>query len=177
MGLGYLVAAALVLIAAVPIAPVGAVVSAERATAMRAQYPYVRFSLLSDFDVPPLAGDLFQLSPHASTPGKERTVTVPPAVKSFDGHNVSVRGYMLPIGVDGGRVTQFLLTSTIDSCHFGLIGQANEWIMVTMASGRDVPFPKSTPITVFGRLTIAPRLADGGLSSLYEMTAEAIAIH
>jgi hypothetical protein len=154
-----------------------AVVSAERAAAMRAQYPYARFSTLSDFEVPALAEDVFKLSPHAATSRKDQILTLPEAVKALAGHNVSVRGYMLPVDLDGGRVTSFLLTSSIDSCHFGMIGQANEWIMVTMAPGRYVPFPKSVPITVFGRLSVAPRMAGGGLSGLYEMTAEAIAIH
>jgi hypothetical protein len=154
-----------------------AVIPAERAAAMRAQYPYVRFSQLSEFEVPPLAEDVFKLSPHAATASNDRTLALPPEVKALDGHAVSVRGYMLPIDVDGGKVTSFILTATIDSCHFGMIGQANEWIMVKMAPGRHVPFPKGAPITVFGRLSVAPQMAGGGLSQLYQLTADAIAIH
>jgi hypothetical protein len=84
---------------------------------------------------------------------------------------------MLPIDVQAGRVTRFILTATIDSCHFGMIGQANEWVMVTMAAGRDVPFPKSQPITVFGRLAVHPEFRNGGLAGQYALTADAIVIH
>jgi hypothetical protein len=150
--------AAMLLVGAQTIASQEAVVSADRAAAMRPQYPYVRFSLLSDFEVPPLADDLFKLSPHAAASRKDRPLALPAPVRALNGQTVSVRGYMLPIDADGGKVTSFILTASMDSCHFGMIGQANEWIMVRMAPGRHVPFPKGVPITVFGRL----RRAEGG---------------
>jgi hypothetical protein len=46
-----------------------------------------------------------------------------------------------------------------------------------MAADRDVPFPKSLPITVFGRLAVRPELRNGGLAGLYALTADAIVIH
>jgi hypothetical protein len=154
-----------------------AVVSNTAASELKARYPFVRFSVLAGFDVPKLDVDMFALSPHAATPLASGTLRIPPDVAALDGHAVSVRGYMLPVTLEGGGVTKFLLTATIDSCHFGMIGQANEWIMVTMAAGRHVPFPKGTPMTVFGRLAVKPQMRNGGLAGLYELTADVVTVH
>jgi hypothetical protein len=153
-----------------------AVVPGEQLNALKSQYPLVRFSLLSSFEVPEtdLAG--FSRSPHSA---KSTTTTwlVPPEVKALDGQRASVRGYMLPLTNDGNRITEFILTASIDSCHFGTVGLMNEWILVEMAPGRSVPFPKAVPITAFGRLAVGPETDGEIVTSLYRMTADAIAIH
>jgi hypothetical protein len=153
-----------------------AVVSSDQIASLKDRYPYVRFSLLSGFDVPTLDDSIFDLSPHAAAPGGGE-LHVPANVQALNGHDISVRGFMLPVQTDSGHVTRFILTATIDSCHFGLIGQANEWILVTMAPGKYVPFPKMTPMTVFGRLAVRPQLRAGRLAGLYELTADTIAVH
>lgn len=152
-----------------------AVVPGSQVSALKDRYPYVRFSVLAGFDVPPLDIGVFDLSPHAAAAGGE--LHVPAEVQALDGRDVSVRGFMLPLDAEPDRVTRFILTATLDACHFGQIGQANEWVLVTMARGRHVPFPRFTPVTVFGRLAVHPRLRAGQLAGLYEMTADAIAIH
>jgi hypothetical protein len=170
--------AVLVLVALVPLPVLAqdAVVPSEETSSLKDRYPYVRFSVLGGFEVPALGDSVFDLSPHAATPGRG-DLHLPANVEALDGRQASVRGFMLPLETAGGRVTRFILTATLDACHFGTIGQANEWILVTMAQGRDVPFPKLTPITVFGRLAIRPRTRAGRLAGLYEMTADAIAVH
>lgn len=164
------------LLAAAPAGAQSAVWSGAESSARKAEYPYTRWALLSSFDVPELSGDLFSLSPHAA-PARAEALVIPPAVRALDGHRVSVRGFMLPVDVDGPRVTRFILTSTIDSCHWGQLGQAHEWVMVTMAPGRHVPFPQNLPLTVFGRMRVNPQMRGGGLAGLYEITADAITVH
>jgi hypothetical protein len=153
-----------------------AVVTYEQISSLKDRYPYVRFSVLAGFDVPALGDSVFELSPHAAAPGSGE-LHLPATVKALDGRQVSVRGFMLPLQTDSGRVTRFILTATLDSCHFGMIGQANEWILVAMTPGKHVPFPRLTPITVFGRLAVRPQMRAGRLAGLYEITADAIAVH
>lgn len=141
------------------------------------EYPFVRFSMLAGFQVPALGGDVFSLSPHAASAQEGDVLSIPDEVLALHGKKASVRGYMLPVDVEGDHVKRFILTASIDSCHFGMIGQANEWILVTMTPGRYVPFPKLTPITVLGRLGVEPEMRGGRLVSLYQMTADAIAVH
>jgi hypothetical protein len=152
-----------------------AVVPVGEVTALKARYPVVRFSLLSSFEVP--EADLpLPRSPHAVA-SRAETVTLPAEVRRLDGQAVSIRGYMLPLAMEGDQVTDFLLTSSIDSCHFGTIGGMNEWIVVKMAGGQTVPFPKAVPITVFGRLSVGVERQAGLMSSLYRLAADVIAIH
>lgn len=153
-----------------------ATVSLARAAEYKRTYPYVRSSLLASFDVPlvELAG--LARSPYASSAGGQALV-LPPEVTALDGKLISVRGYMLPLDLAGTRVTQFILTASIDSCHFGLVGQPNEWMLVTMAAGKHVPFPKARPITVFGRFSAKAEWQGRQLVSLYRITADAIAIN
>jgi hypothetical protein len=154
-----------------------AVVSSDRASRMKDDYPFVRFSVLADFPVPALVAGGLTRSPHAAEPISTGQLIVPEDIRALDGRRVSVRGYMLPVDLRGDRVSTFLLTSSMDSCHFGMVGQANEWIMVTMSGNHTVPFPRAVPITVFGRLSVQPELRGGALASLYSLTGDAVAVH
>jgi hypothetical protein len=174
---GLIIAVALALLGPLAQARQDTVVSSEQASRMKDDYPFVRFSELAGFPVPALAAGDFTLSPHAAEPISTGELIVPQHIRALDGQRVSVRGYMLPVDVRGDRISAFLLTSSIDSCHFGMIGQANEWIMVAMSGSQTVPFPRSVPITVFGRLSVQPEVRHGGLVRLYSLTGDAIAVH
>jgi len=69
-------------------------------------------------------------------------------------------------------VASFILTSSIDSCHWGMIGLPNEWILVTLAGGQRVPFLQFQPVTVFGRLAVEPSWRGSTLTGLYQLSAE-----
>jgi hypothetical protein len=152
-------------------------VGADRASALKRDYPYVRFELLGGFDVPELSGSAFTRSPHARLTPAPKTLTVPAEVTALDGRRISVRGYMLPLEIADGGVRAFILTATIDACHFGALAQANQWMSVRVAPGRSVPPAFGTPITVFGTLAVRPEWESGTLTGLYRLTADAVAVH
>jgi hypothetical protein len=152
------------------------VVPVDQVTALKARYPFVRFSLLSSFDVPDVRLGALKPSPH-ETRSPSKTLAIPREVARLDGQAVSIRGYMLPLAMDGDRVTDFLLTDSMDSCHFGTVGAINQWVLVTMVEGRAVPFPKAVPITTFGRLSVGLETRDGLLTSIYRLSGDMIAIH
>ena len=148
---------------------------------MKAEFPFVRFSVLSDFDVPTLAGDLLSVASRAVVAKEDRDLPpLPTAVRALDGRKVSIRGYMLPLEQHGEAVTRFILASSIDSCLVGgpaATSRANEWVMVQMAGGHGVPFRKAVPTTVFGKFTISPKTIGDDLAALYHVTALAIVFH
>jgi hypothetical protein len=152
------------------------VVPGDRVNALKGEYPYVRFWLLAGFELPEVPIARLTRSPHAS-PGGGGSLAIPDEVQKLHGRPASIRGYMLPLDLDGSRVTTFILTASIDACHFGMVGQPNEWVLVRMQPGRHVPFAKLQPITVFGRLSVGPEWQAGELVSLYRMTGDLIAIH
>ncbi len=151
------------------------VVPLERASALKATYPFVRFSTLTSFDVPQTDDWDPLRSPHASrAAGAAGHLNLPPAVVALHGTRASVRGYMLPVDVTANGVASFILTSSIDACHWGMTGLPHEWVLVTMAGGARVPFLKFQPVTVFGRLAVEPVWRGPVLTGLYQMSAEFI---
>lgn len=142
------------------------VVTPAEGSRLKASFPFVRFSTLASFDLPASEGVV-----HVSTP-PAADWALPPEVLSLHNRPVSIRGYMLPIDVAGGGVRSFILTSSIDSCHWGMLGLPNEWVLVEMAGMARVPFLKYQPVTVFGRLSVEPSFRGGRLGGLYQLRAE-----
>jgi hypothetical protein len=167
------IAAAVVLLS-MAIAPVTAqqgLVSLERASSLKATYPFVRFSTLSAFELPPAEGFTHEVPP-AGQSAPQATLALPADVVNLHGKAASIRGYMLPIDVTAEGVKTFILTSSIDSCHWGMIGLPNEWVLVEMSEGRRVPFVKFQPVTVFGRMSVEPSYRGGRLSGLYQIRGD-----
>lgn len=150
-------------------------VTTERASALKASYPFVRFSTLAGFEVPASAGFQGMPLPHAAASPPSASLAIPPEVVALHGKPASIRGYMLPIDVNAEGVQAFILTSSIDSCHWGMTGQPHEWVLVEMAQGRRVPLVKFQPVTVFGRLAVEPVWRGGHLAGLYQIRADYLA--
>jgi len=116
-------------------------------------------SALASFDVP-FAPDVFSHGRQPQLPNQ--SLALPPEIAALNGKTVSIRGFMLPVEVKPGGVRKFVLTATIDSCHWGMIGLANEWVLVEMAENKHVPSVRFQPVVLFGRLStaVAGRAAD-----------------
>lgn len=154
-----------------PVAQGQPVVSFERATELTKTYPFTRFSRLASFDVP-LPVDL---APHGVRPQlPNQPLAIPPEVTALNGTTLAVRGYMLPIDAKPDGVSQFILTPTIDSCHWGMLGMANEWVLVEMGEGKRVPYVRFQPVVMFGRLRVEPQWRGSALTGLYTMRGDYI---
>jgi len=136
------------------------VVPASDINALKREYTFVRFSQLTHMDGSSSAQSL-----------------IPAPARAFHGKKVSIRGYVVPVDVNRDGISEFILSSNIDSCHFGIIGGPDEWIYVTMAEGRRMPRPGIMPVTVFGVLQVGEDMRLGAVDSLYRMRGERVAIH
>jgi hypothetical protein len=160
------------------------VVPLERGSALKNQYPYVRFSLLASFDAPavnPFASTKF---PHEPSNQSVAVLRVPPDVQALNGTLASVRGFMLPLDTNERGVSRFVLAYSLEACKFGpegqihAIGRLNEWVLVTMTGSRRVPVTGARPITVFGRFEVQPQSQTSSVpASLYRMTADVMTVH
>ncbi len=99
---------------------------------------------------------------------------IPRAIQELDGREVGVRGFMLPIKMEGGLVREFLLMRDQSMCCFGVIPKINEWVAVTM-SGRGVRAMMDQPVTVFGTLRVGEVYEHGVLGGIYRMEGEELA--
>ncbi|MHC4222871.1 MAG: DUF3299 domain-containing protein [Planctomycetota bacterium] len=98
----------------------------------------------------------------------------PVSIQKLDGRGVAIKGFMIPITVDGEDVTEFLLVRSRMFCCFGVMPKMNEWLHIKMAKGKKSPYAVDIPITVFGKMAVGEIIENGVVMSLYRMEGEEV---
>lgn len=91
---------------------------------------------------------------------------IPPAVRELNAMKVAVTGFMLPVKMDSGLVTEFLLVKDAMMCCYGAMPKVNEWVVVKM-TGKGVAPLMDVPITFEGTLQVGQIYEGGYLTGLY----------
>ncbi|HEY0947292.1 MAG TPA: DUF3299 domain-containing protein [Opitutaceae bacterium] len=107
-------------------------------------------------------------TPDATPPTGEEQI--PEAIKSLDGRKALVTGFMLPVKMDAGLVTEFLLVKDPMMCCYGAVPNMNEWIVVKMAKG--VKPLMDVPISFYGQLHIGAMFEGGYMTGIYRLEGE-----
>lgn len=110
---------------------------------------------------------------NAAETSRKIMAQIPATVKALNEKQVAVRGFMLPMKLDHGLVTEFLLLRNQMGCCYGLSPAMNELIDVRTA-GKGVPALMDDLITVYGTLHIAEVRENGYLTGIYRMDCEKI---
>jgi hypothetical protein len=87
---------------------------------------------------------------------------VPARIKSLDGSKVRVTGFMLPLEMEKGLATDFLLMKNQTLCCYGVYPRENEWITVHMR-GRGMRAVLDVPVTVEGELYVGTQPGQEGI--------------
>jgi hypothetical protein len=95
---------------------------------------------------------------------------IPAVIKALNGRKVVIAGYMVPVKMDKGLVTELLLMRNTQACCFGAIPNMNEWVVVKMPQG--VRPLMDTPLFFYGQLKVGAQFESGYITGLYELTAE-----
>ena len=95
---------------------------------------------------------------------------IPPAVKAWNGKKAVITGYMVPVKMEKGLVTEFLLMRNTMACCFGTVPNLNEWVVVRMKKG--VAPLMDVPVAFFGQLKVGAMFENGYMTGLYELDAE-----
>ncbi len=95
---------------------------------------------------------------------------IPATVKSWHGRKVALTGYMVPVKMDKGLVTEFLLMRNTMACCFGTVPNMNEWVVVKMRKG--VQPMMDVPVEFFGELKVGAMFENGYMTGLYELDGE-----
>jgi hypothetical protein len=151
------------------------VVPASEINALKREYTFIRFSQLTT-SMMPVAPPRHDLG-NAPKPQSTAQSLIPPDARAWNGRKVSIRGYVVPVDLDRSGIREFVLSASVDSCHFGVLGGPDEWIYVTMAEGTRIPGTGVSPVTVFGVLDVGEDVRSGVVDSLYRMRGERIAVH
>jgi hypothetical protein len=111
------------------------------------------------------------VAPESEANSAAADAQIPDKVKAFDSKQVAVTGFMLPVKMEAGLVTEFLLVKDPMMCCYGVMPKVNEWVVVKMV-GRGVPPLMDVPITFAGKLKVGQIYEGGYLTGLYLLKGE-----
>ena len=134
-------------------------------------YFKLNFDILSNFP----AGTPDLAAPPTGRPAKEPFAQVPGAVRSLDGHKISVAGFMIPMIMEKDSVSSFILAQSRMTCCYGVVPKLNQWIFVTMGQGKSTQQFMDVPVTVFGTIDVGPKYDEENKGwCLYRMTGDKV---
>ncbi len=105
-------------------------------------------------------------APADESKAKEADAQIPAQVKELDARKVAVTGFMLPVKMHEGLVTEFLLVKDPMMCCYGVVPKVNEWVVVKM-NGKGVAPLMDVPVTFEGVLHVGQIYEGGYLTGLY----------
>jgi hypothetical protein len=95
----------------------------------------------------------------------------PPAIKSLHDKPIALRGFMLPLKIEQGLVTEMLVMKDQSMCCFGTTPKITEWVSVKMNEKGVKPI-MDQPVTLFGKLHVGEMRENGYLVGIYEMAGD-----
>ncbi len=95
----------------------------------------------------------------------------PPAIRALDQKPISLRGFMLPLKVEQGLVSEMLIMRDQSMCCYGTSPKINEWVSVKMGE-KGVKPVMDQPVTLFGKLHVGEMRENGYLVGVYQLDGE-----
>jgi hypothetical protein len=99
---------------------------------------------------------------------------IPAKVKALDKKSVALKGFMLPLKVEGGLVTEMLIMKDQSMCCYGTVPKIHEWVSVKMAEKGVKPLMDQA-VTLYGKLYVGEMRENGYLTGIYRMDGEKMA--
>jgi hypothetical protein len=130
-------------------------------------YLKLGFDQLASYTFTPPAFDP-AANPNVKPPTGEEQI--PKEVKAWNGKKAVITGYMVPVKMDKGLVTEFLLMRNTMACCFGTVPNMNEWVIVKMKKG--VQPLMDVPVAFYGTLKVGAMFENGYMTGLYELDGE-----
>ena len=104
-------------------------------------------------------------------PPSPDTNQIPANIKAYDGRKVAIKGFMLPLKVKEGKVTELLLMRDQSMCCFGAVPKINEFLTVKMV-GEGTKAVMDQAVTLVGTLKVGEFSENGYLLGIYQMDGE-----
>lgn len=134
------------------------------------EFAEVGFDFLAGFEY--AMPDETNVSTNApAAPAKEQ---IPQTVKALDKKRVALKGFMLPLKVEGGLITELLIMRDQSMCCYGTVPKINEWVSVKMVN-KGVKPVMDQAVTLYGALKVGEMYENGYLVGIYQMDGEKMA--
>lgn len=106
------------------------------------------------------------------TPATDKAnIQIPGAVKALDQKKVSITGFMLPLKVSNGSVTEFLIMRNQSMCCYGTAPKITEWVSVKTPE-HGVKSIMDVPVSIEGTLHVGAMRENGYLIGIYQMDGD-----
>jgi hypothetical protein len=158
----------------IPDKPLGTQVAMEAPTNVEEGYTAVGFDRLSGYSFE-LSDDLLLAPPEKLAEAGQRTnAQIPEKVRSLNDTKVAIKGFMMPLKVDDGLVTEFLILRDQSMCCYGSVPKINEWVSVKM-TGKGLRPMMDQAVTLYGKLHVGEMRENGYLVGIYQLDGEKMA--
>ena len=151
-----------------PEEPTGVQSTQEEKTPLLPGFLPVSFEKLASFNYE-MPEDLS--APVADEEGVVYKEQIPEAIHALNQKAISLKGFMLPLKVEQGLVTEMLIMRDQSMCCYGTVPKINEWVSVRMAEEGVKPV-MDEPVTIHGTLKVGEVLENGYLVGIYEMDGQ-----
>jgi len=98
---------------------------------------------------------------------------IPADIKALSGKKTVISGFMLPVKVNQGVVTEMLLMKDQMSCCYGATPGLNDFVIVRLPEGKG-KLMVDTPIFVYGTLRVGAVVENGFLAGVYQLDGESM---
>ena len=98
---------------------------------------------------------------------------LPAAIKAYDGRKVRIRGYLMPVKMEGNEVREFLIMAGQMSCCYGTPPRFWEFIVARMKTDA-APNLMDRPLTFEGTLRVGDVYDNSYWTQLYTMECTAV---
>ena len=97
--------------------------------------------------------------------------SIPASLRALDKKPVAIKGFMLPLKVQAGVVTEMLIMKDQSMCCYGTVPRINDWVSVKMKDKGVRPI-MDQPVTLFGTMHVGEMRENGYLVGIYELNAD-----
>jgi hypothetical protein len=111
---------------------------------------------------------------NTNAPAKPAKEQIPDRIKALDRKRVALKGFMLPLKVEGGLITEMLVMRDQSMCCYGTVPKINEWVSVKMVN-KGVKPVMDQAVTLYGALKVGEMYENGYLVGIYQMDGEKMA--
>ncbi len=98
---------------------------------------------------------------------------LPAAIKAYDGRKVRIRGFLLPVKMEGNEVREFLIVANQMSCCYGTTPRFWEFVAAKIV-GDPAPNLMDRTLTFEGTLHVGDVYENGFWTQLYTMECTAV---
>lgn len=97
---------------------------------------------------------------------------IPAEVRQWSGRKAVVTGYMLPLKMEKGLVSEFLLQRYPMSCCYSTAPVMNEWVLVKLK--KPAPMIMDEPVAVSGLFRVDPVFNGSSLQAIFGLAGDKV---